>query len=567
MQVALYARVSTTRQAENDLSIPDQLRQMRQWAERNGHVIVKEYIEPGASATDDKRPMFQTMVSDAALKPAPFQIIIVHSFSRFFRDLVEGAMYQRKLMKLGVHLESITQHTSNDSAGQMQRHMIMLFDEYQSKEISKHVLRGMQENARQGYFNGSKAPYGYKTYDAGQTGFRGRYKKKLTIDETEAEIVRDIFSLYVHGKDSPRMGAKEIAKHLNVKGVPLRGTRLWNSHMILAILSNPTYAGNYQFNRHNAKMRQIKDKAEWVTVPVPAIIDQELFDKATTLRAANSPKQSVPRRETSPTLLTGLVRCGHCGAGMVMATGKSGRYRYYKCGSRIRRGNVACRSGNIPMEKLDNLVLDAFRQKVYTPEHIRAVVDTLRKQTSKIGSPDEKQLLKKLEADLLEAEQAQTRLYEAVEKGLMELDEHLRDRMQQNKTKRESLLAEIASLKRQRQSPLQTITPQKVEAVAKILNRKLSESMPFAKAYLKASLNEITITDQTVSLCGGSAAMAGLIAANGQIDTASSVPRFTPEWWAIGGSNSGPGDYIPLRLSPPRGVRGLDYVFAIRLRV
>ena len=104
MQIALYARVSTTRQAENDLSIPDQLRQMRQWAERNGHIVAKEYIEPGASATDDKRPMFQNMINDAALKPCLFQIIVVHSFSRFFRDLVEGAMYQRKLMKLGVRL-------------------------------------------------------------------------------------------------------------------------------------------------------------------------------------------------------------------------------------------------------------------------------------------------------------------------------------------------------------------------------------------------------------------------------------------------------------------------------
>ncbi len=537
MQVAIYARVSTGRQAENELSIPDQLRQMRQWAERNGHVIVKEYVEPGASATDDKRPVFQNMISDAALKPAPFQIIVVHSFSRFFRDLVESAMYQRKLMKLGIKLESITQQTSDDSAGQMQRHMIMLFDEYQSKEIAKHVLRGMQENARQGYFNGSKAPYGYKTFDAGQTGFRGRFKKKLELEAAEAAIVREIFEVYIHGKDSPRMGAKEIAKGFNAKGVPLRGKRLWNSHMILSILSNPTYAGKYQFNRHDAKAGKIKDKAEWITIPVPAIIEQEVFDKAAALRAANSPKQSAPRRETSPTLLTGLVRCGHCGAGMVMATGKSGQYRYYKCGSRIRRGNVACPSSNIPMEKLDNLVLDAFKRQVYTPEHIRSVVDALRKQSAKIGSLDEKQLLKKLETDLMEAEQAQTRLYEAVEKGLMELDESLKTRMQQHKAKRETLLTEISSLKRQRQSPLQTLTPQKIEAVARILNRKLSESTPFAKAYLKASLSEIRITDEMVSLSGDNSAMASLIAANGQISGTLSVPRFTPEWWSQGGSN------------------------------
>ena len=68
MQVAIYARVSTGRQAENDLSIPDQLRQMRLWAERNGHVVVKEYIEPGNTATDDKRPVFQEMFAEATLR-------------------------------------------------------------------------------------------------------------------------------------------------------------------------------------------------------------------------------------------------------------------------------------------------------------------------------------------------------------------------------------------------------------------------------------------------------------------------------------------------------------------
>ena len=57
MQIAICARVSTGRQADNDLSIPDQLRQMKQWAERSGHVVVKEYVEPGATATDDKRPV------------------------------------------------------------------------------------------------------------------------------------------------------------------------------------------------------------------------------------------------------------------------------------------------------------------------------------------------------------------------------------------------------------------------------------------------------------------------------------------------------------------------------
>ena len=83
MAVALYARVSTTRQADNDLSIPDQLKQMRDWCHTNGYDVAIEYIEPGASAKNDKRPVFQTMIMDATMKPSPYEAILVHSQSRF----------------------------------------------------------------------------------------------------------------------------------------------------------------------------------------------------------------------------------------------------------------------------------------------------------------------------------------------------------------------------------------------------------------------------------------------------------------------------------------------------
>ncbi|HCI52346.1 MAG TPA: hypothetical protein DE312_03270 [Gallionella sp.] len=108
MHVALYARVSTTRQADNDLSIPDQLRQLREWAAANGHLVIQEYVEPGASATDDKRPVFQQMISDAMMKPAAFEVIVIHSLSRFFRDGIEFGVYERKLAKNKVKVVSIT---------------------------------------------------------------------------------------------------------------------------------------------------------------------------------------------------------------------------------------------------------------------------------------------------------------------------------------------------------------------------------------------------------------------------------------------------------------------------
>ena len=115
MHVALYARVSTTRQADNDLSIPDQLRQLRAWCEANGHTAILEYVEPGASATDDKRPAFQEMIAAAMGKPSPFEAIIIHSLSRFFRDAIEFGVYERKLTKNKVKLISITEPTSDDA--------------------------------------------------------------------------------------------------------------------------------------------------------------------------------------------------------------------------------------------------------------------------------------------------------------------------------------------------------------------------------------------------------------------------------------------------------------------
>ena len=89
MAVALYARVSTPRQAEKDLSIPDQLRQLREYCKARGFAIATEYVEPGATGTDDRRAVFQQMIADASQDPAPYEAIIVHSRSRFFRDLFE----------------------------------------------------------------------------------------------------------------------------------------------------------------------------------------------------------------------------------------------------------------------------------------------------------------------------------------------------------------------------------------------------------------------------------------------------------------------------------------------
>lgn len=117
MRIALYARVSTVKQAEKDLSIPDQLRQMRDWCKAIGYTVIMEYVEPGASATDDKRPVFQQMIAEATLKPSPYDAVIVHSLSRFFRDSLEFGLYERRLNKSVSNLSPLPNKPAMTRAG------------------------------------------------------------------------------------------------------------------------------------------------------------------------------------------------------------------------------------------------------------------------------------------------------------------------------------------------------------------------------------------------------------------------------------------------------------------
>ena len=100
---------------------------------------------------DDRRPEFQRMLDMAATEAPPFNVIVVHSFSRFARDHFALEFQVRRLRRHGVRLVSITQDLGDDPMSVMVRQVFALFDEYQSKENAKHTLRAMQENARQGF--------------------------------------------------------------------------------------------------------------------------------------------------------------------------------------------------------------------------------------------------------------------------------------------------------------------------------------------------------------------------------------------------------------------------------
>ncbi|WP_368492575.1 recombinase family protein [Janthinobacterium sp. Marseille-P9896] len=538
MAVALYARVSTTRQADKDLSIPDQLRQMRDWCEKQGLVVGTEYIEPGASATDDRRPEFQKMIGDATFKPSPYEAVIVHSQSRFFRDSLEFGLYERRLNKAGVRLISITQQTSDDSSGQMMRKIFSVFDEYQSKENGKHTLRAMKENARQGYFNGSKPPFGFKKVELDISAAKGK-KKKLVVDEVEAAIVHKIFNLYLHGAHGQEMGTKQIASYLNDQGI-LNRSKKWSRNRIHQMLSDTAYFGQYFFNRKDMKTGQTKPVAEWVPIAIPAIIDEAMYRAVEAKRYSRSPDMMAPRLVNSPTLLTGLLKCGNCGAGMTLATGKGGRYRYYKCNTRIAKNNHDCDTPAIPMEKLDTLVLQALADKVASPERLKVMLKAMKAKIKNAHTEQNTHLIT-LKKELSELEEATARLYEAVEKGFLPMDGTLQERAQKLKARRESILIEMAGTRRDSAMPLDKINAGQIDAFGKAMRTKLLDrENGFSKQYLRLLVSEIRVEGKEVRMTGSKEALLNLMAQK-KVGTAV-VPTFSHSWLPDLDSNQGPAD-------------------------
>jgi DNA invertase Pin-like site-specific DNA recombinase len=538
MHVAIYARVSTNRQAENDLSIPDQLRQMNEWAKDNGHIVVHQYIEPGATATDDKRPVFQRMIADALIKPSTFELIIVHSLSRFFREAIDFGIYERKLLKNKVKVISITQPTSDDALGVMFRRMINNYDEYFSKENSKHVTRGMIENARQGYFNGSKSPFGYMSVETEVTSKHGRAKKKLAINEAEAGIVRLVYDLYLHGLDGRVMGCKEIAKHLTGKGLLMRGSA-WNTLKIHKMLSDSLYMGEHFTNIRDSKAKANRPPTEWIKTTVPAIIDASTFESVRIKRESRAPTKTPPRRVSSPTLLTGLLKCGVCGHGMTLVTGKSGRYRYYKCTSRHNQGNHACNSGNLPMETLDSLVLNQLAEKVFAKDRLQILMSELRKRM-KSSKDDQQERINEINRQIKKIEERQARLLDAIETGTIELDEITQRRAQQLKAGREALFIELASVRRDASLPaVEHLKASQVDVFGKVLREKLlANGSPLAKSYLNILVDEILVKDKTATIKGSYAALAETMQQIKMGDLSKQVPSFIPDWCARRDSNS-----------------------------
>ncbi len=534
VRAALYLRVSTGRQAENDLSIPDQRRQATGYCTSRGWEVVADYVEPGVSATDDRRPEFQRMVEAATTKPPAFDMIVVHSFSRFFRDQFQLEFYVRRLAKNGVRLVSITQELGDDPMSNMIRQIMALFDEYQSKENAKHTLRAMKENARQGFWNGSLPPIGYRIVEAAEQHGH-RTKKTLEIDPFRAETVRLIFRLAREGDGATGpMGMKSITKHLNAAGIRTRDGGRWGIGAVHKVVTRTTYIGRHRFNTKFWKTRERKPDTEVVEMTVPPIIDAAEFEAVQALLKSRSPALTAPRITSGPTLLTGICFCAACGMAMTLRTGKSGRYRYYTCSTKARQGETGCRGRTVPMDKLDTLVADHIERRLLQPsrlEEILASVLDRREERAERRVTHIAELRKRA----AEVDAKLKRLYDAIENGVADLaDPMLKDRVAELKVTRDQAHADAERAEGALKRVGPSITPQALKTFARQARKRMRTAAGgYRRDYLRALAQRVEVDAQELRIMGSkSELLRTLVAASGAKTAGFGVPSSVPKWRA-----------------------------------
>lgn len=359
-QVAIYCRVSTVEQAEEGYSIGEQERLIREYCMKQGYEVYKVYSDAGISGKDiAHRPAIQELLKDATEKN--FDMVMSWKINRLSRKLEDAIKIVNTLDKYGISYQSYSERFESDTpAGKMQFQMMALVGEFERNTIAQNVKMGMKAKARSGEWCGGTAPLGYRWVPIEGTENLSRKKSRLEIDETEAETVRLIYSLYASGK-----GYKAIVNHINQMGYKTKKGNAFSVAQLRTILMNPVYIGKVRFNVRrdwNEKRRNNINPEPIIADGIhEAIISDEQWNKVQFLISQKSGKPSRIYDGEYP--LTGILRCPECGAGMVIsrvinrrADGSRHKLSYYACGQWKNKGSAVCHSNMIRVEKANSIV-------------------------------------------------------------------------------------------------------------------------------------------------------------------------------------------------------------------
>ena len=487
MKAVAYARFSTDRQREE--SITAQLRAIHEYALKNNINVVREYKDEGKSATSDDRPAFQQMITD--LEDTRPQLVLVHKLDRFARDRFDSAFYRREIQKAGARLVAVDQPLDDSPESAFLEGILEAQAEFYSRNLAREVMKGMKENAFKAKFNGGRAPLGY---DIDQEGY-------YIINEDEAVTIRLIFQMKLAGKS---LGS--IVDELNQQGRRTKAGKPFGKNSIDAILRNERYSGTYVFNetpkkvagKRNNRVKNSEDKIIRVEGAIPAIVSREDW---LTVKEMMEARKTGPREKGNTLyVLTGLLKCGECGAAMVGNTvtktvnGSIKKYHYYECSHAKRTGKCSNKK-RYPQEKLERAVLRFIESEIIRPENRDAMVDRLWEAIKKLNQASDVQCAN-LEKQLQTIQEQMDRVVDAIKKGLP--FEHMSSYFSELGDQKKYLESQLADYR----SPFADITRQDVLNYMKkqqgrlVFNTSAETRNEIVTSYVK----EATVLDKNIDI-------------------------------------------------------------------
>jgi site-specific DNA recombinase len=494
MNVCIYARVSSDKQ-DMDLSISAQERSLREYAQRNGHDIVREFVDEAESGRTASRPAFKEMIALARLKNPPFEGILVWKLNRFSRSRADSITYKTLLRNKGIEVISINEPMDDSPTGRLLEGVIESIDEFYSANLGQDIRRGQRENASRGFFSGSHAPCGYRRI-AVQDGGKMRHKLELEPEgSTAVQTVRRIFELAARD-----VGCKEIAKTLNRDGLRTAKGERWGRVTVHKVLTNEAYCGTLVWGA--LKGHRILRGAEppvRVENAWPGIVDRDTFQRIQRKLGSRSPKAVHPRRVPSTFLLSGLLFCS-CGRAMTGCSAKSGKHFYYICCRSSKQGQEACDARMIPKEKVERQVIEQLRARVLTEENLEKLVIIVNEELQMFSSSLNDRL-EVIDAELRDAKARLTKLYEALETGKLELDD-LAPRIKELKVRQDELgKARVLLEAEMTARGMQPVDEVMVKSYARDLRGLLEESeLTERRAFLRSFVNRIEVDKGQVTV-------------------------------------------------------------------
>ncbi|MGF2943008.1 recombinase family protein [Enterococcus xiangfangensis] len=341
-RAALYIRVSTMEQAKEGYSIPAQTSKLTAYAKAKDYAIVNTYTDPGYSGAKMDRPGLQQMIRD--VKKDKIDIVLVYKLDRLSRSQ-KNTLFLIEDVFAAHNVDFISMLESFDTStpfGRATIGMLSVFAQLERDTITERMHMGRTERAKQGYYHGSGVvPIGYDYIDG-----------ELIINDYEAQIVREIFDLYVN----QLKGQQHITRKM-VKKYPDKVKTLT---IVKYALQNPLYIGKISWDGNVYQGHH------------EPIISKEIFEKAQKIFKEKAKVGTTNSNQKA--LLAGLIYCGKCGAKVFREAGGGGSYK----GKKYNYSYYTCRSVKKMMPSLVK-DWDCKQKRIRSEEVERVVINEIKK--------------------------------------------------------------------------------------------------------------------------------------------------------------------------------------------